>query len=325
LGNENLVVLDSFPADQGVLSWEKLGRLGRLTLYPRTRRDEVVERSRRGTAVFTNKVVLDAELLAALPKLRYIGIQATGTNVVDLAEAGRRGIAVTNVANYSTESVAQFVFALLLHVLADVAGHAQRVKAGMWARSGEFCFFQGGIHELAGQTLLVVGKGAIGSAVARIAQGFGMRAIAAQLPGRTPSASEEDGVPRLALYEALAQSDVVSLHCPLTDETRNLVDDAFLAHCKPGAILVNTARGGLIDESALLRALDSERLAAAALDVLNEEPASEAHPLVSHPRAIVTSHMAWATEEARRRLIDEIAENYAAFLRGESRNRVALP
>jgi len=285
----------------------------------------VIERSSHATAVFTNKVVLDAEVLAALPKLRYIGIQATGTNVVDIAEALRRGIVVTNVANYSTESVAQFVFAFLLHVFADVAGHAERVRAGMWARSGEFCFFQGGLHELAGRTLVVVGKGAIGSAVARIAQGFGMRTIAANLPGRMPSALEADGVPRLALHEALAQADVISLHCPLTDETRKLVDDAFLTHCKPGGILVNTARGGLIDEAALLRALDSGRIAVAALDVLNEEPAPETHPLVSHPRAIVTSHMAWATEEARRRLIDEVAENYAAFLRGESRNRVALP
>jgi len=314
MSNEKLVVLDSYPADQGVLSWNELAALGDLTLYPRTRPEQVLERAASASAVFTNKVILDADTLAALPDLRYIGIQATGTNCVDLPAAKRLGIAVTNVEDYSTASVAQFVFALLLHLFADVAGHRQRVEAGMWSRSGEFCFFEKGLHELAGQTLLIVGLGAIGSAVARIAEGFGMQVIAAGLPGRPVGKARSGDIPRIPLAEALSQADIISLHCPLTDETHNLVDDNFLGRCKDGAILVNTARGGLVDEAALLRALDSGRLSAAALDVLAEEPASETHPLVAHPRTVVTSHMAWATEEARRRLISKVAENYAAFL-----------
>jgi len=323
MGRERLVVLDSFAADQGTLGWERLAALGELTVYPRTTPEERLERAVGATALFTNKVPIDARVMGALTGLRYIGIQATGTDCVDLREAKRRGVAVTHVADYSTASVAQFVFASLLHFFHDVAAHAASVREGAWARSPDFCFFRQPLHELAGKRIAIVGLGAIGSAVARIAKGFGMDPVAVQLPWR-PEPSTSDAICiRLPLAEALAQADVVSLHCPLSEESAGLVDDAFLACCKRGAILINSARGALVDEAALLRALEEGRIGAAALDVLAEEPAREGHPLVEHPRVLVTPHMAWGTEEARRRLISEVSANYEAFLRGEVRNRVA--
>jgi glycerate dehydrogenase len=316
----NIVVVDSFTADQGALSWDALSALGRVTVYPRTAPAELAERAAGADAILTNKVVLDAAALARLPAVRYVGIVATGANVVDLDACRSRGIVVTNVPGYGTHSVAQHVFALLLHHVSDVAGHSARVKAGDWARAPDFMFTARPMTELAGKTLTVVGLGAIGKAVVRIADAFGMRTLAAAVPG-SPSGG------RVPLDDALAQSDVVSLHCPLTPATRNLVNDAFVAKMKRGAVLVNTGRGALVDERAVIRALETGALGGALLDVLEREPPEAVNPLLD-PRApwadrvVVTPHLAWATVEARQRLIDAAIENLAAFVRGETRNRV---
>jgi glycerate dehydrogenase len=317
-----IAVLDSFTADQGEDRWQALRELGEVRLFPRTPRTEVVERARGCAVVLTNKVVLDGATIAALAAdgLRYIGVMATGTNVIDLAAARRHGVVVSNVPGYSTESVAQLVIALVLHLTTDVAGHSARAKAGAWAAGPDFCFFTQPLVELAGKTLVVIGSGAIGRALGRIAAAFGMRVIAAAVPG-----SSSPG--RIALDQALPQADVVSLHCPLTPATAALVGDGFLALLKPGALLINTGRGPLLDEAAVVRALASGRIGGLGLDVLAQEPPAPGHPLLDpqqpwSSRVVVTPHIAWGTVEARTRLIAEVGENLRAFLGGALRNRV---
>jgi glycerate dehydrogenase len=316
----NIVLLDSFPADQGAPGWQGLFPLGDVQVHPRTPPDQVLARAADADVVVTNKVVLGADTLARLPRLRYIGVCATGTNVVDVAAARARGIAVTNVPGYAAESVAQTVFAAVLHFAVDVAAHGAAVKRGDWARSPDFCFFRKPLVELAGKRLVILGLGAIGGAVARIGRGFGMQVQAAAVPGSRSA----DRVP---LDEALPGADVVSLHCPLAPATERLVGAAFLARLPAHALLVNTSRGGLIDEPALLASLAAGHLGGVALDVLAQEPPPADHPLTD-PRApfadrvLVTPHLAWGTVEARARLRAEVTENLAAFLRGERRNRV---
>jgi glycerate dehydrogenase len=316
-----IVLLDSFTADQGESDWPELRALGEVVRHPRTTPAELPALCRDADLLITNKTVLTGALIGSLSRLRYIGVCATGTNTVDLEAARARGIAVTNVPGYAAESVAQHAFALLLQLTLDVAGHSAAVKAGRWAACPDFCFCLHPLTELSGKTLVVVGLGGIGRAVARIAGGFGMNVLAAAVPG---SPSRE---PRLPLAQALAAADVVTLHCPLTPETRGLVDARFLAQLKPGAILINTSRGPLIDDADLIAALAEGRLGGVGLDVLAGEPPPADHPLTD-PRApwagrvLVTPHNAWATVEARARLRREVAANAAAFLRGERRNRV---
>jgi glycerate dehydrogenase len=315
-----IALVDSFPADQGEAGWPALHALGDVVVYPRTEPSAVVARCSGAEAVLTNKVVLNAEVIAALPALRYIGLTSTGTNVVDLDAARARGIAVTNVPAYSTESVAELVFAMVLHFALRVGAHDAAVKAGHWAASPDFNFLLGPLHELHGKTLVVVGFGAIGQAVARIARAFGMEVIAAAVPG---SQSRE----RMPLLEALPLADVVTLHCPLTPATRGLVSREFLTALRPGAILLNTSRGPVIDEAALVAALAEGRLGGVGLDVLEREPPPPGHPLLDPgapwaERLLVTPHLAWATTEARQRLRDEVAQNLAAFVAGRRRNRV---
>jgi glycerate dehydrogenase len=316
-----IVLLDSFTADQGEPGWQALSLLGEVVAHPRTHPSELLERAAGAEAVITNKVVLDSDTLARLPALRYIGVCATGTNIVDLAAARQRNIAVTNVPGYGPESVAQAVFAAILHFAHDVAAHGAAVKAGDWARSPDFSFVLKPLFELSGKRLVIVGMGAIGGAVARIGRGFGMEVVAGAVPGSPTTAG------RIDLAEILPRADFVSLHCPLTPATSKLVDAAFLARLPAHAILVNTARGGLIDEAALLASLRAGHLRAVALDVLTREPPPADHPLAD-PRApfagrvLITPHMAWGTTEARARLRAEVAENLAAFQRGERRNRV---
>lgn len=321
-----IVVLDSFAIDQGEPEtvWRDLAALGELAVFEQTEPAEIGAHAREAVALLTNKVVLSAADLQALPALRYVGITATGTNVVDLPAAQAAGIAVTNVPGYATDSVAELVFALILHFAFDVAGHNAAVKAGVWAASSDFCFFRQPLTELAGKTLVLVGAGAIGSAVARIAEAFGMRVIRAAVPGAPP----HPGQTRVPLEQALPEGDFVSLHCPLTDRTRGLVGGTFLARMKPGAILVNTGRGGLVDETALVAALERGHLGGAALDVLSAEPPPPAHPLTDPRvpwarRVVITPHIGWGSTEARSRLVAEVTRNLAAFLRGERRNRVA--
>lgn len=315
-----IVVLDAFAADQGSLHWDGLRVLGDVEVHARTSRAELVSRARGADALLTNKVLLDGEVLAQLPELKYVGVVATGTNVVDLGACRERGIAVTNVPGYSTFSVAQLVFALLLHRTHDVASHNHAVKEERWAQSPDFVFCLQPLRELADKTFTVLGMGAIGRAVARIAEAFGMRVIAGAVPGSS-------SVGRVPLEEALPQSDVISLHCPLTPSTTGLVNGDFLQRLKEGAVLINTGRGALVDEAALLAALDRGSLGAVALDVLTREPPAPHHPLLD-PRAawarkvIVTPHIGWATVEARERLIAAVTANLAAFQRGEFLNRV---
>jgi glycerate dehydrogenase len=316
----NIVVLDSYPADQGELSFSGLDALGQVTVFPRTLPSELLARARDADAVLTNKVALDEAALAALPRLRYVGVVATGTNVVDVAACRSRGVAVTNVPGYSTDSVAQLVFAAILHFTHDVAGHDARVKAGAWAASPDFMFCLRPLTELRGKTLTVLGHGAIGRRVSEIARAFDVRVVAAAVPGSTTTG-------RTPLVDALPESDFVSLHCPLTASTERMVDAAFLAPMKPGAVLINTGRGALVDEDALVHALSTGTLGGAALDVLTVEPPRPDHPLLDSKapfasRLLVTPHIGWATVEARLRLIDEVTENLAAFLQGEARNRV---
>jgi glycerate dehydrogenase len=314
----SIVILDAAPADDHLPGiWQQLEDLGSLTVHPRSTPAEIPERVAAAEAIIINKVPIDRALLAAAPKLRWVGLLATGYNQVDLAACRERGVAVANVPAYSTPSVAQWVFAALLQVFNDVAGHAAAVKDGAWARCPDFCFFfTTGIVELAGKTLVVVGMGDIGGKVAQIARGFDMQVIPAQVPGR-PAAAD-----RMPLEEALAQADVISLHCPLTERTAGMVDGAFLSACKRGAVLVNSGRGGLIDEAALAAALGDGRLRAACLDVLSAEPPPHGPILVEHPRTLVTPHIAWGSVESRRRLVGEVTANLRAFLAGERRNRV---
>jgi glycerate dehydrogenase len=317
-----VVVLDSFTADQGDVnaSWAELAALGQVTFHPRTPKPLVPGRCQGADAVVTNKVVLGAEIINCLPALRYIGVCATGSNVVDLEAARAKKVAVTNVPGYAADSVAQTAFAHVLHLALDVVGHSQAVKAGRWTSVEDFCFFLRPLPELSGKTLVIIGYGAIGKSVARIGKGFGMNVVLAAVPESTTAG-------RTPLSEALRGADVVSLHCPLTPETTNLVDERFLRTLKPGAILINTSRGGLINEADLVRALDEGRLGGVGLDVLGQEPPPGDHPL-TNPRAawasrvLVTPHLAWGTVEARARLRKVVAENLRAYQSGERLNRV---
>jgi glycerate dehydrogenase len=325
-----VVILDGYTADQGdsAAFWHGLRARAELTVHPRTAPDQRLLRSAGAHALLTNKVVVDEALIAGLPDLRYIGVLATGTNVVDLEAARARQIAVTNVPAYAGESVAGLVFAVILHFFYDVAGHDADVKAGAWARCPDFSFFRRPLRELAGKTLVVIGAGHIGGTVARIGEGFGMTVVRAAVPGAPAPATGSPGPrERTPLAEALPRADVVTLHCPLTDRTRGLVGPAFLAALNPGAILINTGRGALVDEPALQAALASGRLHAAGLDVLGSEPPAADHPLLN-PRApwaarlVVTPHMGWGSIEARRRLAAVVGENLASFLDGGRLNRI---
>jgi glycerate dehydrogenase len=315
-----IVLLDSFATDQGDTAWPGLRALGDLSVFARTPPELVLERCADAEAALTNKVILSAPILAALPRLRYVGLTSTGVNVVDLATARTRGIAVTNVPAYSTESVAQLVFAMILHFAFRSGDHDRAVKAGAWARNPDFCFFLSPLRELAGKVLVVLGQGAIGRAVSRIGAAFGMKIIAAAVPGSTT----QDRVP---LMQALSVADVVSLHCPLTSSTQGLVGRDFLAALPAHAILINTSRGPVVDEAALVATLAAGKLGGVGLDVMEHEPPRPDHPLLAADapwadRLLVTPHLGWGTVEARRRLADEVTRNLEAFLVGQRRNRV---
>jgi len=307
-----IVVLDGFALNPGDLSWDRLRELGDCAIHDRSTPAETLERAHEAEAVLTNKAPLPREAIAQLPRLRYIGVTATGYNVVDTAAARERGIPVSNVPIYGTSSVAQMVFAHILNFAMNVAGHAAAVRDGRWTRSIDWCFWDTPLLELEGLTLGVVGLGRIGEATARLAQGFGMRVIAYTRSGMT----DLPGVACVGLEELFQRSDVVSLHCPLTPATEKLVNRERLALMKPSALLVNTGRGPLVDEVALAEALNAGRLAAAALDVLSAEPPRADNPLLAARNCCITPHIAWATQAARQRLLDTAVDNVAAFLAG---------
>jgi glycerate dehydrogenase len=315
----NIVVLDGYTLNPGDLSWDGLRALGECEVYDRTPPAQVVERARGAEAVLTNKVVVGREHLAQLPALRYIGVLATGYNIVDIEAARERGIPVTNVPEYGTRSVAQMTFALLLELAQHVGHHAQTVREGRWTSSPDFCYWDYPLIELAGKTMGIVGIGRIGRAAAELALAFGMRVLAHDV--NTPP-NLPDGIRMVALETLLRESDVVSLHCPLTAENQGLMDKERLALMRPTAFLINTSRGPLVVARDLANALNAGRLAGAGVDVLPVEPPPADNPLFSAKNCLVTPHIAWATGAARARLMDTVTENLRAFLAGKPQNVV---
>ena len=316
-----IVILDGHTANPGDLSWDGLREYGELEVYDRTAPAELLSRAEGAEVILTNKVIIDAKTMAALPCLRYIGVLATGYNVVDIAEAHRRGIVVTNIPAYSTMSVAQMVMAHLLNITNQVALHAESVRRGEWQECPDFSFTKSPLIELDGLTLGIVGLGNTGSATARMAQAMGMQVMA--VSSKTEEMLRPLGIRKASGYEQLfSEADVVSLHCPLTDETRHLVNRERLALMKPTAILINTGRGPLLDEQAVADALTEGRLYAVGVDVLTEEPPRKGSPLITAPRCYITPHIAWASAAARRRLVSIATSNVAAFLSGEPQNSI---
>lgn len=317
-----LVILDGHAVNPGDLSWDGLRAFGEVQVYAHTAPSDTVAHIGDAQLVLTNKTVISAEILGACPQIRYIGVLATGYNVVDLSAAAARGIAVTNIPAYSTRSVAQFTFALLLELCHHVGEHDRSVHAGDWSACPDFCYWNTPQIALEGKTLGIYGFGRIGRAVAAIAPAFGMRVL---VYSRHPDAQPDADVQFVDADTLLSQSDVVSLHCPLTDETRRLINHDTLARMKDGAMLINTARGPLIDEAALRDALRSGKLAGAAVDVADSEPLPADSPLLDAPRCIITPHIAWAPLDTRRRLLEIAVQNVDAFVRGERLNRVEAP
>ena len=313
-----IVILDAYAANPGDLSWDEFAALGELTVYDRTAQEDAAARIGDAEVVFINKVRLTDDIFAACPNLKLVSILATGYNIVDLAAAKRRGITVCNVPGYSTRAVVQMTFALLLEICQQVGLHSGAVHTGRWQTCPDFCFWDRSLIELDGKTMGIVGYGAIGSAVGTVAQALGMKLLV--------TARHEKPVPEgarfVSLPELLAQSDVVSLHCPQTAENARMIDAGALAQMKDGAILLNTARGGLLDEQAVADALRSGKLLAAGMDVVSAEPIRADNPLLTAPNCFLTPHIAWAPLETRRRLQTISAENLRAFLAGKPQNVV---
>lgn len=315
-----IVVLDGYGLNPGDLSWKGMEALGELVVYERTSPSEVMERSANAEVLITNKTVITAEHMAALPQLKYIGVLATGYNVVDIDEARHRGIVVTNIPAYSTASVAQMVFAHVLNITQRVGYYASENAKGRWTNSIDFCYWDTNLIELEGKKMGIVGLGNIGQATARIAQAFGMEILV--FTSKEQSALPE-GMKKVTLDELFAQSDVVSLHCPLTPDTKEMVNAARLRTMKPSAILINTGRGPLVNEQDLADALNEGRIAAAGLDVLSVEPSVFGNPLFNARNCFITPHIAWATKEARTRLMDIAVNNLKSYQEGNVINNVA--
>lgn len=314
-----IVVLDGFTLNPGDLDWAGLRALGDCEIHDRTAPDEIVPRAADAEIILTNKTVLNRATLAALPKLKYIGVLATGINVVDAVAARERGIPVTNVPDYGTRSVAQLTFALLLELAHHAGHHAQTVREGRWSRCADFCYWDFPLLELDGLTMGLVGFGRIGRAVSQLAAAFGMKVL---VHSRCAPENLPPGVRFVGLEELFRSSDVVSLHCPLTPETKQLVNVERLAWMKHTAFLINTSRGPLVDEAALADALNAGKISGAALDVLSVEPPPASNPLLTAKNCLITPHLAWATRAARARLMRIAVANVAAFLAGTPENVV---
>lgn len=325
-----ITVLDGYGLNPGDLSWEGMAQLGELTVYDRTAPEELLERAIDCEILITNKTRLDADTMAKLPKLKYIGVLATGYNVVDVAAASRQGITVTNIPAYSTMSVAQSVFALILAITNRTEHYSEENRHGRWSRNPDFCYWDTPLMELAGKTMGIVGLGNIGQAVARIALAFGMKVIAKtskdieylndalRIPGDLCPILE-----KRSMEELLSESDIVTLHCPLTANTEHMINSSTLSLMKPSAILINTGRGPLVDEQAVADALNEGRLGAFGADVLSAEPPAPDNPLLSACNAYITPHIAWATREARERLMRIATENIKAFIDNKPVNIVS--
>lgn len=307
-----IVVLDGFALNPGDLSWDQLKELGDLTVYERTNVDEIVERVGDAQVVFTNKTSFNQEMLAKLASVKYIGVLATGYNVVDVIAAKDLGIIVTNIPSYGTSAVAQFVFALLLESCHHVWAHSQEVKQGAWGNAKDFCFWNYPLVELAGKTIGILGMGRIGQATARIATAFGMNVLA--VANHPKKELENEQIKYVDLDEMFSQSDVISLHCPLLDSTEGIINANTIGKMKDGVILINTSRGPLIVEQDLADALNSGKVGGAGLDVLSVEPAKDDNPLLKAKNCIVTPHIAWAPRESRERLMNIAVDNLKAFI-----------
>jgi glycerate dehydrogenase len=317
----NLVFLDSYTANPGDLSWSAFEALGGCTFYDRSlTADDIITRAADAEVIMTNKAVVSRKVIESLPQLRYIGVMATGYNVVDIACAKERGITVTNVPGYSSASVAQSVFALLLEMTNHTGALSTDVAKGRWTTCEDFCFWDSPLVELEGLTLGIVGFGDIGAAVARIALAFGMKVKATRRNWALPA---PEGVVACSMEEVLTTSDVVTLHCPLTDETKALINEQSLAKMKPSAYLINTARGPLVDEAALAKHLNEGRIAGAGLDVLTVEPPKAGSPLFGAKNCVITPHVAWASRAARTRLIAKAATNLQRWQTGHGVNVVS--
>lgn len=315
----NIVILDGHAANPGDLTWGQLETLGNLRVYDNTNPDELIVRAKDAEIILTNKVLIGSDEMDQLPRLRYIGVQATGYNTIDIQAAHERGIVVTNVPAYSTESVAQMVFAHLLTVTNRTEYYARENRNGRWSDCSDFCYWDMPLIELSGKTFGIIGLGNIGLRVAQIALAFGMKVKAMTSKNQTQLPT---GVEKTELHELLVTSDVVSLHCPLTDNTHHLINTHTLRQMKPTAVLINTGRGPLVDDIALAEALRENRLLAYCADVLTEEPPTAEQPLLHLPNAFITPHIAWATTEARARLIQVVIDNVRAFINGTPQNMV---
>ena len=313
-----IVVLDGYCLNHGDLDWSAFEALGSFSVYDRTPYDKIVERMGSAEIMITNKCTIDEGVLEKLENLRYIGVLATGYNNIDVSACKRRGIVVTNVPSYSTESVVQSVFGLILELYIGIGSQSASVKRGDWANAPDFCYYPMGLRELSGKTLGIIGYGSIGRRVKEVALAFGMKVIVNTRTKRVP----EDGFRYVTREELFSESDIVTLHCPLTDENKGMINSAAISLMKPGAIIINTARGGLIVSSELCEALKTGRIAGAGLDVAECEPPAADDPLIAQPNVIVTPHTAWATHEARERLMKKAALNLEAFLKGTPLNVV---
>lgn len=309
-----ICILDGYSLNPGDLDWSPVERLGDVTLFDRTPADKIVERAADADIVLTNKVPFSADTLRQLPRLRFICVLATGYNIIDTEAAARQGVVVANIPAYSTMSVAQMAFAHILNITNHVASYAREVADGKWTNCPDFCFWDSALTELAGKTMGIVGLGNTGMATARIAVALGMKVVA--LTSKSADTLPE-GITPAPLDDVLASADVVSLHCPLTPSTRHLINAASIAKMKPSAILINTGRGPLVDEQAVADALNGGRLAAFGADVLSQEPPLGDNPLLSARNCFLTPHIAWATIEARTRLMSTATENVRQFIAGE--------
>lgn len=315
-----IIVLDGYGLNPGDLSWSGMEALGELTVYDRTSPSELLERSADAEVLITNKTLITAEDMSALPQLKYIGVLATGYNVVDIDAAKSHGIVVTNIPAYSTSSVAQMVFAHLLNITQRVGYYADENRQGRWTKSADFCYWDTPLMELDGKKMGIVGFGNIGQATARIAQAFGMEVCVVTSKEQS---SLPAGMKKMELDELFTSCDVVSLHCPLTPTTKEMVNANRLKLMRPQAILINTGRGPLINEQDLADALNEGRIAGAGLDVLSVEPSQKDNPLISAKNCFITPHIAWATKEARIRLMNIAVENLKAYQEGHIINNVA--
>lgn len=314
-----ITVLDGFGLNPGDLSWDSLALLGDLTVYDRTSPSELIKRAQGSNILLTNKTVIDADAITRLPDLRYIGVLATGYNVVDIEEALKRGIVVTNIPAYSTMSVAQQVFAFLLAVTNKVEHYTTEVREGKWTRCPDFCFWDTPLMEIAGKTFGIIGLGNIGKAVGKIALAFDMNVIA-----KTSKTQDflPSGIKKVEYADLFSKSDIISLHCPLTDKNKELINRDTISQMKDEVIIINTGRGGLIDENAVAEGLKSGKIKAFCADVLSTEPPGSNNPLLEAPNVFLTPHIAWATKEARNRLMEISLNNLKAFIAGNPCNQV---